>query len=124
VGLAVCGMIFKARATHTPLLSGPGRKFALSFSPPLVAGAVLTALLYHAGAFDWLPGLWLLLFGTAVVTGGAFSVRVVPIMGVCFMLLGIGAFVGPPGASNVLLAAGFGGLHLVFGVIIAVKYGG
>jgi hypothetical protein len=71
-----------------------------------------------------LPGVWLLLFGTAVATGGAFSVRVVPIMGICFMVLGACALVAPASLGNVLLAAGFGGLHLAFGIVIAVKYGG
>lgn len=122
--VAACGMALKARATHTPLFSGPGRKFASSFAPPLAAGAVLTLVLYQAGLFGWLPGVWLLLFGTAVMTGGAFSVRVVPIMGLCFMALGVCAFVAPASLGNLLLAVGFGGLHLAFGLVIAVKYGG
>jgi len=122
--VAAGGMTLKARATRTPLFSGPGRKFVSSFSPPLLAGAVLTIVTYRAGQFDWLPGIWLLLFGTAVMTGGAFSVRVVPIMGLCFMVLGACALVAPASLANVLLAVGFGGVHLVFGIVIAVKYGG
>jgi hypothetical protein len=124
LALAACGMALKARATRTLVFSGPGRKFVSSFAPPIVAGAVLTLVLYRAGQFEWLPGLWLLLFGTAVTTGGAFSVRVVPIMGLCFMALGIGAFLAPAGLGNTLLAVGFGGVHLAFGLVIAVKYGG
>jgi hypothetical protein len=124
VVVGACGMALKARATNTPLFSGPGRKFASSFAPPLAAGAVLTVVLVHAHQFGWLPGVWLLLFGTAVTTGGAFSVRVVPIMGLCFMALGIAAFAAPASAGNALLAAGFGGLHIAFGLVIAIKYGG
>src|SRR5688572_11582984 len=67
----------KARGARMPLLSGPGRKFAMSFVPPIVVGAVLTGVMYQAGLFDALPGLWLMLYGTAVITGGAFSVRIV-----------------------------------------------
>ena len=122
--VAAGGMALKARATRTPLFSGPGRKFVSSFSPPLLAGAALSIVAYGAGQFDWLPGIWLLLFGTAVMTGGAFSVRVVPIMGLCFMALGACALVAPASLANVWLAAGFGGVHVVFGVVIAVKYGG
>jgi hypothetical protein len=114
----------KARAAQMPLLSGPGRKVAFSLSPPLFVGALLTVVLYKAGLTNAIPGVWLLLYGTGVVTGGMFSVSVVPIMGLCFMALGAIALFMPPSLANYFLAAGFGGLHIIFGVIIARRYGG
>ena len=114
----------KARASKMPLLSGPGRKVAFSLTPPLFAGGLLTVVLYRAGLTDAIPGLWLLLYGTGVVTGGMFSVSVVPLMGLCFMALGAAAYLAPPGLANWFMAAGFGGLHVIFGIIIARKYGG
>lgn len=114
----------KARAAKMPLLSGPGRKVAFSLSPPIFAGAIVTVVLYRAGLTNAIPGLWLLLYGTGVVTGGMFSVSVVPIMGLCFMALGAAAFFAPANFADWFMAAGFGGLHVVFGVIIARRYGG
>jgi hypothetical protein len=117
-------MAHKARLAHLPLLSGPGRKFALSFSPPMVVGALLTITLYRAGLVSALPGMWLLLFGTGVVTGGAFSVKIVPFMGLAFMLLGSVALFSPAAWGNLFMAAGFGGLDIIFGILIAWRYGG
>ena len=124
MGIAIASSARKARASETPLLSGPGRKFVLTLLPPLVAGAALTLVLAQAGLTAFVPGLWLLLYGTAVATGGSFSVRAVPVMGYCFMVLGAAALWAPLAWTNSLMAAGFGGLHLVFGGVIARKYGG
>lgn len=118
------GMIRKGRTTHLSLWSAPARKFLLSFVPPIIAGGVLTLALYRTGAMAVLPGVWLLLYGAAVVTGGAFSVSAVPVMGMFFMLEGALALFAPVEWRDVLLGAGFGGLHLVFGAIIARRYGG
>ena len=114
----------KARRTKTPLLNGAGRKMVFSLSPPIFAGLLLTFVLYKAGLTQAIPGIWLLLYGTGVVTGGMFSVTVVPIMGLCFMMLGATALFTPASLSDWFMAAGFGGLHIVFGVIIARRYGG
>jgi hypothetical protein len=102
----------------------PAQRFALAYLPPLAAGAVLTVVFAQQGIVARLPGCWLLLYGTAVSTGGALSVPIVPVMGVCFMVLGAAAFALPPDWGNLLMAAGFGGLHLGFGWLIARDYGG
>jgi len=89
-----------------------------------VAAAVLSMVIYRAGVFTLLPGVWLLLYGAGVVTAGAYSVKVVPIMGLCFMFAGIVALLCPPAWANAIMAAAFGGLHILFGTIIARRYGG
>ncbi len=114
----------KARASRQPLISMPGKRFALSFAPPMMVGAVLTVALYRAGLTSAIPGMWMLLYGTGIVTGGAFSVRVVPVMGLCFMAEGAAALFLPLAWRDALMAAAFGGLHIVFGFVIARRYGG
>lgn len=124
IGVALASMATKSRAAGAPLLSGPGRKFAWNVSPPLVVGAVLTVALTVAGPVELLPGIWLLLYGTGVVTGGAFSVRIIPIMGLTFMTVGAAALFAPAAWGNAFMAGGFGGLHILFGIIIWRRHGG
>ena len=117
-------MLRKAREAQAPLLSGPARKLLLSFAPPMAAGALLTAVLYAHGLTALLPGVWLMLYGTAVVTGGAFSVRILPALGLMLMLLGAVALVAPAGWGDWIMGLGFGGAHVAFGLLIARRYGG
>lgn len=124
LGVGAGSIALKARAARMPLLSGPGRKFVLSLAPPIFAGALLTGVLARSGLMSVLPGMWLLLFGTAVIAGGTFSVRTVPVMGGCFMLLGGVALFAPPAWGHAFMALGFGGLHILFGFLIARRHGG
>jgi hypothetical protein len=124
VSIAAPAAATKAHRANSRLFSGPGRKFLLSFAPPIVVGGLLTFVLFHAGAIATLPGVWLLLYGTAVVTGGAFSVRVVPVMGLCLMALGAAALLAPAAWGDALMAVGFGVLQIFFGAWIAKYYGG
>ena len=122
--LSVGAIVWKARRRDISLVSGPVRRFALGLLPPFFAGGLLTAVLFFEGSYTVLPGLWLLLYGTGVVTGGAYSVRIVPVMGLAFMVLGALTLVAPPAWGDILLAVGFGGLHILFGAIIAWRHGG
>lgn len=124
VAIAAPAAATKARRANSSLFSGPGRKFVLSFAPPIVVGGLLTLALFLSGAVSALPGVWLLLYGTAIVTGGAFSVRVVPIMGLCLMGLGAGALFAPAAWGNLFMASGFGLVQIGFGIWIALRYGG
>ena len=117
-------MARKSREEGLSLLSGPARRFAWSMIPALLAGAVLTAALARAGLFDLLPATWLLLYGASVVAGGSHSVRPVPLMGAGFMVAGALAAVSPPTWGNAYMAAAFGALHIVFGIVIWRKHGG
>jgi hypothetical protein len=124
VAIAAPAAATKARRANSSLFSGPGRKFVLSFAPPVVVGGLLTLALFQLGVVSTLPAIWLLLYGTAIVTGGAFSVRVVPIMGLCLMVLGSVALFAPASWGNLLMAAGFGLVQIAFGFWIALRYGG
>jgi hypothetical protein len=124
IAIGVAAMRRKARVKGTSLWTAPARRFALAYLPPMAAGAVLTAVFARIGRIESLPGCWLLLYGVALTTGGSFSVPVVAVMGLVFMALGSAASLGPTGWGPWLMAAGFGGVHIGFGLVIARRFGG
>lgn len=123
-GISVASMAIKSHTANVPLLSGPMRKLILSFSPAMIVGAVLTAVFVNRGMFAFLPGVWMLLYGAAVVSAGTYSVRIVPLMGAAFMCAGAVALVTPAAWHTWMMIAAFGGLHIVFGFWIARRHGG
>lgn len=123
-GIGIGAMVLKVRRAEGYFLTRPARRFLLSYLPPFGAALVLTFVLVRAGMLSLLPGTWLLLYGTALLTGGAFSVRIIPVMGACFVAAGLLAFATSPVLGDWWMATGFGGLHLVFGFLIARRHGG
>jgi hypothetical protein len=124
VVMAIAGTTTTRKLKKAPATEGSLRKFGFGLAPPLAAGAVLTAVLTSSAQWHLLPGVWLLLYGVGVVTAGAYSIRIVPVMGFCFAALGVGAFLSPATWADGWLAARFGGLHIIFGLIIARHHGG
>jgi hypothetical protein len=124
IAIAVVAATWKARRSGAPLWTAPTYRFAIAYAPPLAAGLILTPVFWSRGLVMQLPGCWLLMYGTAAASGGAFSVRVVPVMGISFMVLGAAALAAPEAWGHWFMAAGFGGLHIIFGWIIARNYGG
>ena len=122
--IGVLAMWQKSKIAKSSLLSVPARKFAFGFVAPLAAGVAITFGLWRYEHYEIMAPVWMLLYGTAVVTGGAFSVRVVPVMGWVFMVLGAVAFALPASYGNYLMGLSFGVVHIVFGAIIARRYGG
>ena len=122
--IGLLAMWQKSKIGGQSLTSAPARKFALSFLPPLVAGTAIVLGLWRYEQYYVLAPVCMLTYGAAIACGGAFSVRVVPILGWCFIVLGAMAFLLPPTYQNLMMALSFGFLHIVFGAIIARKYGG
>lgn len=122
--ISVWFMYNKAKTASLPLLTSSARKLLFSFTPVFVVGMVMTFAFVKMGMTHLLPGIWMLLYGTAVVAAGAFSVRIVPVMGASFIVLGAVALLSPESWNTAIMILGFGVLHMVFGVVIARRHGG
>jgi hypothetical protein len=124
LAIGVLATVWKTRTARLPVLAGPLRKFGLALAAPAFAGAVLTVALARHGAHGVLPGAWLMLYGSGLLAGGTFSIRLVPVMGACFLAFGAVAALAPPAVGAAAMLAGFGGLHILFGVLVARGHGG
>ena len=124
VTIGAVAIALKARLSGSEMLATPVRRFLRGMIPPLVAGAALAAFCAKAGLVGNLPGVLLLLYGTALITGGAHSLSLVRFQGVCFMVLGALTLFVPAEFGDAAMALGFGGLHIAFGAVIARRYGG
>ena len=122
--IGLLAMWQKSKIAGTPLLSAPAKKFAMSFAPPLIVGVAIVLGVWRYGDYEAMPAICMLCYGAAVVCGGAFSVKVVPVMGWCFIVFGAAAFALPSNYGNLMMGLSFGGLHIIFGAIIARRYGG
>jgi hypothetical protein len=123
-GISVASMTIKSHAANLPVFSGPIRKLVLSFSPPIAAGSLLTLALHSAGAMATVPGMWMMLYGAGVISAGTYSVSIVPFMGAAFMIAGVVTLIAPAAWTTAMMIASFGGLHILFGILIARRHGG
>ena len=113
----------KASRMGVPLWSGAFRKTVWVMAPVLVSGAILTFALGRQGAAALIPGMWLALYGAGVTAGGTLSIRAVRAMGLALTVLGAVALLQPEWGAP-LLAAGFGVMHIIFGLLLLTRHGG
>jgi len=123
IAMAVLANARKARRMGVPLWSGAFRKLVWVMAPVLVSGSILTFALWRQGAIVLLPGTWLALYGAGVTAGGTLSVRAVRGLGIVLSGLGAVALLQPQWGAP-LLAAGFGVMHVVFGLLLLRRHGG
>jgi len=114
----------KAKAQGLSLRRAVARRFFMTLVPAFVAGGVLTAALVHEVGRNSITGLWLLLYGAGLAACGVFAIPAVLAAGLAFMALGTVALGLPASWAPGILALGFGGVHIVLGVIVLKDHGG
>ncbi|HVE58000.1 MAG TPA: hypothetical protein VNB22_14295 [Pyrinomonadaceae bacterium] len=122
--IGLLAMWQKTKISKTSMFSTPARKLVMNSLPPALCGVFITLGLWRFGHFEVMIPVWILCYGAAVVCGGAFSVKTVPLMGWCFIALGAIAFFLPANTGQLMMGLSFGVLHIVFGSIIGRKFGG
>lgn len=90
--------------------------------PSLVAAVALSVALARIGHLELVAPVWLLAYGAAGITAGSFASPIVRWLGVAFLAAGVLdlGLALPPG---LVLAATFGGFHVMYGLVLAVRGG-
>lgn len=96
----------------------PIRRFAMGLVPSLFAGAVMTAVLWSSGNVQAIAGTWLLLYGCGLIAASTATGKSIGILGAAFVIAGLLALILPDSLQIPMLGIGFGGLHIVFGLLV------
>jgi hypothetical protein len=123
-GAALWFMEQKARAQGLSLRRAVARRFFMTLAPAFLSGAILTTALAGHVDREIITGMWLLLYGAGLSACGLFAIPAVFTAGLAFMGLGAATLWLPPGSAHVVLALGFGGVHLALGATIVRNHGG
>lgn len=120
--VAVYEMAEKARGEGISLRRSSATRFFMTLAPAFSVGAILTAALSGDVSREVIAGIWLLSYGAGIAACGVFSIPVVLIAGAAFIGLGSVALTAPESWAPLLLAIGFGGIHIALGTIVIHRY--
>lgn len=115
-------VVFTSRAARRegkPFWSPLAKDVLHALWPSLVGAIALSFAVARAGHLELIVPIWLLAYGAGGIAAGAFASRIVRVLGGAFLLAGLVdlALALPPGF---VLAATFGGFHVIYGAILAL----
>ena len=106
----------KARKHHLSAWNSLAARMVFSQVPVAIVTGVLTIAMARKGYYDFIPGMWLGIYGTVLYSFSYFTSFEHKIEGSLFILLGIIATFVPSNLVLILLGVGFGGIHIMAGV--------
>ncbi len=124
VGALAVAMFFSwrlARKRGLPIWNITARDVVLALLSPLTSGGVFSLILVRQSLYGLIPSAMLLFYGMALVNAGKYTVHDIRILGLSEVLLGLAAGLLPDLALW-FWAAGFGLLHILYGIVMYLKY--
>ncbi len=121
----IAGVFFttqKAKKTKQPLWDIQTKLLLINLAIPLVAGGVLCLVLLQHGFIGLMAPLTLVFYGLALVNASKYTLKEIRSLGIVEIVLGLisSYFIG---YGLLFWALGFGILHIVYGIIMQIKYG-
>jgi hypothetical protein len=97
-------------------------QFLVDISIPLLAGGIFTIMIMLQGYFGMIVPALLVFYGLALVHGGRYTVTDIQWPGYIEIILGLVCAMLPE-YGLIFWAMGFGLLHIIYGIIMSLKYG-
>lgn len=110
-----------ARRLGVSLESRPSQLARRAMGPALFASAVITVKLLLDGHLGYLPGVWILGYGVALVNAGLFSTVAPRVLGLLFIAVGTAAILCLQRYDLALTGLSFGAFHMGFGWYVLSK---
>jgi hypothetical protein len=110
--------ILASRRRGLPAWTALARRVVVATLPGLYVGAALTEFARRSGLHDALPALWCLAYGASLLGLGLYAGWKANVAGLLFLAAGSLALLGVVPGGNLLMAAAFGGIHLLLGILI------
>jgi hypothetical protein len=121
VGLAVLFSLRLARQRGLPTWNTSAKRLLTSLALPLVVGGAFCAVQILHGSIIWVPACMLLFYGLALLNASKHTLPEIRLLGYCELVLGLACAAWYEGAL-LFWAAGFGGLHVGYGIFMYLKY--
>ncbi len=118
------GILFTKRATEKKqqkLWDHQTQRLLVNLAIPLLTGGIVCLLLLYQGFLGLIAPLTLVFYGLSLVNASKYTLSEIRSLGLAEILLGlIGTYY--IGWGLLLWAIGFGVLHIIYGVVMQVKY--
>lgn len=111
----------KAKRLGQNMWDSIAKKAAFNFSIPLITGGLFCLIMLNHGTIGMLSPATLIFYGLALVNAGKFMHEEITYLGISEIILGLIAlnFIG---YGIYFWMMGFGLLHILYGIILYVKY--
>ena len=121
LGTAIFFSTRMARKKGYPVWNGTARQMILSMMIPLGAGGVFALIQLSHGVFGWLAATTLIFYGLALLNGSKYTLPEIRLLGLSEIFLGLicAYFIG---YGFIFWILGFGVLHIVYGIVMYLKY--
>lgn len=122
LGAGIFFTVRKAKKNNQKIWDVQTKRLLINLFIPLVTGGIFCLMLLNIGYVGLIPPLTLIFYGLALVNASNFTLKVVRSLGIAQITLGLIAtyYIG---FGLLFWSIGFGLLHIIYGIVMKIRYG-